>query len=113
METKEEGFWVTEMFSGVTIFQPNEEKIKCKICDSPLPGCLEWGFRNGHATCRNCGAGYQCLVRDDKGKLLNEEPICLVDKNLMPLYQSAWKSRKNEDEYKEKIKEINSKSDKP
>ena len=96
--------WMSELFSGVTFFVEDESKRpKCVICDADLIG-LEWTIVHGVAICR-CGAQYQTLQYEG-GRLLDKEPLCLVQEELIPKYREAWMSSKSREEYFEKAKKV-------
>jgi len=102
------GHWIRSVWTGVAVFVPKAyvSMPSCPICHGKLPGCLDWTIRHGVAMCR-CTAQFICLHRDDKGKLLEKPPECIVPEELIPKYREAWNNRESMENYIEKIQVIN------
>jgi len=96
--------WVTNLFTGVRIFQKAEKPPTCEVCGRELPGSLTWAIIHGIAVCQ-CGAEYVCYHYEE-GKILEKEPTCRIPEELIPKYRNAWQSSRNIDEYLGKAKAI-------
>jgi len=98
--------WVTNLFTGVRIFQSGKKAPTCEVCGSQLPGSLTWTLVHGTAVCE-CGAEYVCYHYDDeKRNILEKEPTCCVPEDLIPKYKAAWESSETKKEFFQKAKAI-------
>lgn len=74
--------WITNLVTGVQVFQKGETMNRCQKCNRQLPGSLSWGIVNGVAYCE-CGAVYRCYHRNQEGKVMNKEPTLIGQKPLI------------------------------